>query len=145
MAQRRISRAGSLIYLITLPWIVDSGNYPCPCLDLDFFECILFTLSLITQCIPHLWTMIDILWGSVMTDNNTTCLVNMSLPSVEPVIWFFNPTSLPHTPLSFCFKMLVRNVIYLWKCKLCQYYKCFFGRTTQKCQSWINSHYLAKH
>ena len=33
-----------------------------------------------------------------------------------------------------------RNVIYLWKCKLCRTNECYFGRTTQKCHSRTNGH-----
>ena len=34
-----------------------------------------------------------------------------------------------------------RNVIYLWKCKLCHTTnECYFGRTTQKCHSRTNGH-----
>ena len=32
-----------------------------------------------------------------------------------------------------------RNVIYLWKCKLC-HDECYFGRTTQKCHARTNGH-----
>ena len=32
-----------------------------------------------------------------------------------------------------------RNVIYLWKCKLCES-ECYFGRTCQKCHSRTNGH-----
>ena len=33
-----------------------------------------------------------------------------------------------------------RNVIYLWKCKLCHSRDCYFGRTTQKCHIRTNGH-----
>ena len=33
-----------------------------------------------------------------------------------------------------------RNVIYLWKCKLCRESDCYFGRTTQKCHCRTNGH-----
>ena len=33
-----------------------------------------------------------------------------------------------------------RNVIYLWKCKLCGAEECYFGRTTQKCHLRTNGH-----
>ena len=33
-----------------------------------------------------------------------------------------------------------RNVIYLWKCKLCHSSDCYFGRTTQKCHIRTNGH-----
>ena len=33
-----------------------------------------------------------------------------------------------------------RNVIYLWKCKLCRSKDCYFGRTTQKCHLRTNGH-----
>ena len=33
-----------------------------------------------------------------------------------------------------------RNVIYLWRCKLCQENDSYFGRTTQKCHSRTNGH-----
>ena len=33
-----------------------------------------------------------------------------------------------------------RNVIYLWKCKLCDASDCYFGRTTQKCRCRTNGH-----
>ena len=33
-----------------------------------------------------------------------------------------------------------RNVIYLWKCKLCRLKDCYFGRTTQKCHLRTNGH-----
>ena len=33
-----------------------------------------------------------------------------------------------------------RNIIYLWKCKLCPPNECYFGRTTQKCHARTNGH-----
>ena len=33
-----------------------------------------------------------------------------------------------------------RNVIYLWKCKLCCTNECYFGRTCQKCHNRTNGH-----
>ena len=33
-----------------------------------------------------------------------------------------------------------RNVIYLWRCKLCNETNCYFGRTTQKCHRRTNGH-----
>ena len=33
-----------------------------------------------------------------------------------------------------------RNVIYLWKCRLCSTNNCYFGRTTQKCHARTNGH-----
>ena len=34
-----------------------------------------------------------------------------------------------------------RNVIYLWRCKLCQDSDSYFGRTTQKCHCRTNGHH----
>ena len=90
--------------------------------------------------------------GNTLVRNKALCIENSPINSNQkcnapacqqcPLVNTEQKMTINNTTISIpkSLNCKTRNVIYLWKCKLCHTNECYFGRTCQKCHSRTNGH-----